>query len=388
MEMQKIYEFMDAQYESMVHLWKEIVLIESASANIEGVNQLASHMDTYLVAMGLTTKKYSFPTAGSGVAAWTKAGELPPIVLMAHMDTVHPKGSFGENLWVQKLGIVYGAGAYDCKGGIAVALLVTKALQFAGYNKRQIKILLTGDEEVAHGLSKGEGLILYKENVPGAAAAFNCESALANGDVVLARKGANVFTIKVHGIAAHAGKCPLKGANAIREAGKIVDQLEELTDFPDGVYCNCGKISGGSAVNSVPDYCEIKASLRFSSNEMHDDAMAKIREICAHPSDERITVEVEENAIFPAMEYVDKTEALFTQYKDACMELGYKAPEGVYSSGASDAAHTTMLGVPTICGCGVRGGENHTLQEWAYEISLVEAAKKIVTTILNLPDNF
>lgn len=388
MDMQKVYEFMDSQFESMVHLWKEIVLIESGSSNIEGVNTLASHMDTYLVAMGMVTKKYSFPTAGASVAAWTPKGSLPPVLLMAHMDTVHPKGAFGDDLWVNKLGVVYGAGVYDCKGGIAVALLVAKALQYAGYKKRQIKILLVGDEEVAHQLSKGESLALYSENVPGAAAAFNCESSPANGDVVLQRKGANIFKVKVHGIPAHTGRAPQKGANAIREAGKLVDALESLTDYPDGVYCNCGTISGGSAVNTVPDYCEITCSLRYNSLAMYEEAMAKIKEICAHPSDSRITVEVEEVAKFPAMEKVAKTDELFMLYKDACLELGYKAPEGVYSGGASDAAYTTLEGVPTICGCGVRGAENHTTKEWAYEASVVENAKKIVTTIINLPDNF
>ncbi len=388
MDMQKIYEFMDSQFESMVHLWKEIVLIESGSNNVEGVNTLASHMDTYLVAMGMVTKKYSFPTAGASVAAWTPKGSLPPIVLMAHMDTVHPKGAFGDTPWVNKLGVVYGAGVYDCKGGIAVALLVIKALQYAGYNKRQIKILLSGDEEVAHQLSEGESLALYEENVPGAAVAFNCESAPANGDVILQRKGANIFKVKVHGVPAHAGRSPLKGANAIREAGKLVDALESVTDYPDGVYCNCGTISGGSAVNTVPDYCEITCSLRFSSFAMYEEAMAKVKEICSHPSDERITVEVEEVGKLPAMEKVSKTDALFMVYKDACLQLGYRAPEGLYSSGSSDAAYTTMNDVPTICGCGARGAENHTLKEWAYEASIVENAKKIVTTILNLPDSF
>lgn len=388
MDMQKIYDFIDSQYPSMLHLWKEIVLIESGSANLEGVNTLAAHMDTYLVAMGLETKKYAYPTAGAGVAAWTPEGSLPPVLLMAHMDTVHAKGSFGDKLWVEEEGIIHGAGVYDCKGGIAVALLVTKALQFAGYKKRQIKLLFTGDEEVAHQLSNEASLALYHENAPGAAAAFNCESAPAKGDVVLQRKGANIFKIKVHGISAHTGRAPLKGANAIREAAKLVEKLESLTDYPDGVYCNCGKISGGSAVNSVPDYCEISASLRYSSLGMYEEAMAKIREICAHPSDSRITVELVEQAKFPAMEKVAKSDALYEVYRNACVELGFAAPAALYEGGASDAAHTTLAGVPTICGCGVRGGDNHSPLEWAVPESLKESAKKIVTAILRLPDDF
>ena len=385
MEMRQVYEFMDSQYESMVHLWKEIVLIESDSNNIEGVNMLASHMDTYLVAMGLVTKKYTFPNAGASVAAWTPKTELAPIVLMAHMDTVYPKGSFGEKLWNQQLGVVYGGGVYDCKGGVAIALLVAKALQYAGYKKRQIKVLLTGDEEMAHELSGGKSLAVFKDNVPGAAVAFSCEAAPANGDVVLQRKGANIITIKVKGITAHTGKDPMKGASAIREAARVVESLEALNDYPDGVICNVGRINGGSAVNTVPDYCEITASLRYSSMTMYNEAMQKIREICNHPRDARISLTLEEGAKVPAMEKVAKTEALFELYQDACHKLGYKAPAGIYAGEASDAAYTTLEGIPTICGCGVRGGENHTLKEWAYEASVVENAKKIVATIMNLP---
>lgn len=388
MDMRQIYEFMDSQYESMVHLWKEIVLIESDSNNVEGVNMLASHMDTYLVAMGMVTKKYTFPTAGASVVAWTPKTELAPIVLMAHIDTVYPKGTFGDKLWEQKLGVVCGAGVYDCKGGVAIALLVAKTLQFAGYKKRQIKVILTGDEEMAHELSNGESLKAFKENVPGAAVAFSCEAAPANGDVVLQRKGANIVTIKVKGITAHTGKDPFKGASAIREAAKVVEALESLTEYPNGAICNVGKISGGSAVNTVPDYCEITASLRCSSMAMYNDAMNKVREICNHPSDKRITLELDETAKVPAMEKIAKTDELFAIYKEACQKLGYKAPEGIYAGEASDAAYTTLEGIPTICGCGVRGGDNHTLNEWAYEASVVENAKKIVTTIMNLPDDF
>ena len=388
MSLQEIYDFMDGQYENMVHLWKEIVLIESDSNNVEGVNMLASHMDTYLLAMGMETQKYTFPHAGASVAAWTKERELKPIVLMAHMDTAYPKGVFGANLWQRKLGVVYGGGVCEAKGGIVVAFIVAKALLQAGYKKRQIKILLSGDEEVAQSLSDGGSMKLYTDHIPGAAVAFSCDPAAPNGDVVLQRKGANFFKIKVHGASAHTAKDPLKGINAIREACKILERVESLSDYPEGAYCNCGKIKGGTAVNSVPDYCEITGLVRYPDEKVHTEIMDKIRAICAHPEDERVTVEVEENSYYPAMVCTEKTEELFGYYKKACQSLGYKAPQGLYSNEASAAAYATKEGVPAICGCGVRGAEVHTLKEWAYEASMIENAKKIVATILSLPDDF
>lgn len=106
------------------------------------------------------------------------------------MDTVHKPGSFGDDLFRRDGEYVYGPGAYDCKGGIAIAVLVMKALMAFGYDKRQLKLILSGDEEVAHSLSGGKGIDVYTEEIAGCAAAFNCESGLLNGDVVTRRKAA------------------------------------------------------------------------------------------------------------------------------------------------------------------------------------------------------
>ena len=381
-------EFIDDQYESAIELWRHIVEIESGSANVEGVANLAAHLDTYFNAMGLKTKKYTFPSAGPSLMAETKERELKPVILMAHMDTVHKNGAFGGNNFVEKDGKLFGPGVYDCKGGIVTAVLVIKALLALGYKKRQIKLLLTGDEEVAHSLSQSESLVLYRENVPGAACAFNCESGLANGDVVLQRKGGAMLQIKVHGIASHAGLRPKEGANAILAAAEMITKIEALTDYPDGVYYNCGKITGGGAVNIIPDYAEIGLALRFNTNAEFADAVAKLEKICAEQNDKRITAGLTHQAVFKAMERTEKTDAFFAIFQEECAKLGFDKPQGLYVGGCSDAAYTTMEGVPTICGCGVRGGDNHTLKEWCIESSVLESAKKIVATILALPDNF
>ena len=41
-----------------------------------------------------------------------------------------------------------------------------------------------------------------------------------------------------------------------------------------------------------------------------------------------------------------------------------------------------------ICGKGIIGDYNHTLEEYAYESSILEQAAKIALTIINLPDDF
>lgn len=386
MDKQEIFQYIDDQYENMVSVLEELVRIESPSGDVDGVKEMAAHLDTYVRAMDMSTKKYEFENAGPCLYAETKETELPAILFMGHMDTVHKVGSW-ENLFSIKDGIVRGPGAYDMKGGIVIALLAIKALQHAGYTKRQFKLCLAGDEEVAHALSKSQAIQAYKDASKHTAVAFNCESGLVNGDVVTRRKGGGVTRLKVWGKASHAGNAPLAGASAIMAAAKKMQQIEGLNNY-EGAYFNCGKIAGGQGSNIIPDYCDVTVGIRFATNKDYKEAVEAVNAIANDNDDERIKAEYSVEAIFTAMEELPKTQAFFDLYSQSAVELGCEAPKAVYSGGCSDAAYTTMEGVPTLCGVGILGEFNHTLQEYALIDSIKLQAKKIVSTILAMPDDF
>lgn len=380
-------DYIDSHERELIYLWENIVRLESQSADISGVDKLAAHLDTYCAALGLHTKKYVFEQAGPALAAWTGPGAFPPVALMGHMDTVHKRNSFGPDTFRRDGELVRGPGVYDCKGGIAVAFLVLRALLHAGYDKRQLKLLLSGDEETAHGLSGGESLRLYREKLPDCAAAFNCESGLLNGDVITRRKGGGVVSLRFHGVASHAGSAPERGASAIREAARKILDIEALTDF-GGTTFNCGVVSGGNGVNVIPDFCEVKVAFRFQTNRDRELAMEQLRAIAEQVYTPGVTTELIEQAGFQALEPTEKTQPLFELYRKASEELGFGSPNAVYSGGCSDGAYAALEGVPVLCGVGVRGANNHSPEEYAVLGSLKERAKIITKTILDLPDDF
>ena len=75
------------------------------------------------------------------------------------------------------------------KGGDVIALFVLRALNAVGYEDRQIKLVLTGDEEVAHAFSHGEAGKLVEQYASGCEAAFNLESGYTSGEVTTRRNG-------------------------------------------------------------------------------------------------------------------------------------------------------------------------------------------------------
>lgn len=384
---ERVMAYIDEHEREMIELWKNLVQLESPSSDTERVAQAAAHLDTYCGALGLCTKKYMFEHAGPSLAAWTKKGEFPGVALMGHMDTVHKQGAFGDKVFRIEGENVHGPGVYDCKGGIATAFFVIKALMYAGYDKRQLKILLSGDEETAHSLSNGASLAMYKEGIQGCAAAFNCESGLLSGDVITERKGGGSLIFRVYGTAAHAGAAPQDGASAIKEAARKILDIEALTDY-NGTTFNCGTIKGGSGVNVIPDYCEFQVGIRFRSNEEERNALKQLEDIAKRVYTEGVRTEMEAAAGFKAMEMTEKTEPLFEVYKNSCINLGYPVPHMVSSGGCSDGAYVAMEQVPVLCGVGVRGAHNHSKEEYAVIGSMKERARILAETILCLPDDF
>ena len=386
-QLENALHYLDQYHDEMLFLWETLVKMESPSADPAAIDLLASHLDTYCRALGMETEKLRPEGAGACLAAWTAPQALPPVLLLGHMDTVHPVGSFPGGPWRVEGDTVYGPGVHDCKGGLVIALYVIRALQHAGYDRRQLKLVTVSDEETGHSLSRMAAVDFLESHAKGCGAAFTFESGLPDGTLVTRRKGGGVIRLDVEGIASHCGTAPEKGASAIREAARKVVAIEDLTDF-DHVTFNCGKISGGTSVNTIPAACGVDICIRFHSNQERDAAMEKVRAICNKVETPNTRCTLGPLMGFPAMEELPRTATLAKIYQDASEALGLGRPGTAYSAGCSDSAYTASMGIPTLCAVGVLGEGQHSPHEHADLSSLLPQAKRLANAILSLPDDF
>lgn len=386
-QLENALHYLDQYHDEMLFLWETLVKMESPSADPAAIDLLASHLDTYCRALGMETEKLRPEGAGACLAAWTAPQALPPVLLLGHMDTVHPVGSFPDGPWRVEGDSVYGPGVHDCKGGLVIALYVIRALQHAGYDRRQLKLVTVSDEETGHSLSRMAAVDFLESHARGCGAAFTFESGLPDGTLVTRRKGGGVIRLDVEGIASHCGTAPEKGASAIREAARKIVAIEDLTDF-DHVTFNCGKISGGTSVNTIPAACGVDICIRFHSNQERDAAMEKVRAICAKVETPHTRCTLGPLMGFPAMEELPRTAELVKVYGDASEALGLGRPGTVGTAGCSDSAYTTSMGIPTLCAVGVLGEGQHSPHEHASISSLLSQAKRLTAAILALPDSF
>lgn len=186
---------------------------------------------------------------------------------LGHTDTVEfTAGWEYEKFSLTKIkNKIYGLGVCDMKSGIAAIISAISQIDFKNL-KKGIKLYFTYDEEI--GFSGIKDIMNYEKNFP----KMVIIGEPTNNEVIVGSKGLMEYKISFKGVKTHSST-PSKGKNAIMSAISFINELNEFyendikndtdTNFEmPYTTMNIGKISGGSAINSVPDSCEILVDFR------------------------------------------------------------------------------------------------------------------------------
>jgi len=185
-------------------------------------------------------------------------GDGTPIFLCAHLDTVPPQGPLepvvGEDGFVRNAGGTI-LGADDKSAVVAMVEAVRRILE-EGRPHCGVELLLTPKEEV--GLL---GAGAFDHTRLEAHLGFVYDQAAPIGDVIMGAPYQRSMLVRFHGRPAHSGMVPEEGRSAIAAASRAVADLR-LGRIDAETTANVGLISGGSARNIVPEWCELQAEAR------------------------------------------------------------------------------------------------------------------------------
>lgn len=377
------FQFIDDHRQGMLALWQELVNTESGSANKPGIDAVAARIRQVLDQAGGVTKTVEMAKAGNMLVGEIGAGRgTAPVLFMGHMDTVFSTGTVAKRPFTITDGTAYGPGVLDMKGGIVAALFAMQALQAAGYDTRPLKMILAGDEEVAHVNSNAAEVFMVEAK--GAVAAFNCETGFMDDAIVVGRKGTAVFELEVSGVAVHAGNEPENGRSAILEIAHKVIDIQNLTNWETGTTFNVGVIQGGTVPNAVPGQAKIVVDIRYLEPELLPEIRRQLQEVAAKNYVKDTTTTLTEVPGIAPMKTTPAVEDLFAVVKKTYAEMGLGTPYPKLVGGGSDSAYSVMAGVPTVCAMGVKGGRNHSPQEFAIVETLFERAKLLAACTINL----
>lgn len=281
--------------------------------------------------------------------------EKPEIVLLGHLDTVWPKGSF-EPLWEVKADVARGPGIFDMKAGFIQALFALKGISGS------VALVATSDEESGSATSKE----LIQELSGGAKAVLVLEAAV-DGKVKIGRKGTAMYQIIVHGRASHAGLEPEKGVNATTEMAHLVLKLSALESTEQGTTVVPTVLRSGNTTNTVPDHAVLDVDVRsFSQADLVriDEAIRSLQ-----PTLKDARIEISGGLNRPPLE-PSSTEYLYERAEKVAQRLGMQL--GCASvGGASDGNFAAAAGARVLDGLGAVGAGAHALNEWV-SLSAIE----------------
>lgn len=288
-------------------------------------------------------------------------------LMLGHLDTVYPEGVAAERPLRAEGNKLLGPGVCDMKGGLLAAMYAVRGLQLAGFDDfAELAIFFGCDEEIG----SPTGQKFYLPFVKKADAVLVLECGRANGNIVSARKGSGVYTLRVKGHAAHAGVEPEKGANAILELAHQIIALHELNGIAPGVTVNAGIVGGGTRTNVVPDDAWVQVDVRAVNPEGARVANEAITRLVSQTHVARTQIEITGHFEYPPMPKTPATGIMAEWTIELARELGLEIQDQG-TGGASDANNVAQYGIPVLDGLGPTGGLDHSPDEYIDRESII-----------------
>lgn len=344
---------------------------ESPTFDAEAVNRMMDLVQHDLATLGARVERIPGRMGlGDSVRATLphpRAGE-GGILLLGHMDTVHPVGT-SQTLPFRRDGdICFGPGLMDMKGGNYVYLDALRKILEAGIETPlPVTVLFTPDEEIgtpsARALIEAEAKRHEYILIP--------EPACPDGSAVIGRYAIARFNLQARGTPSHASWSLSEGRSAIAEMARKVGEIEAFTT--EDCSFSVGVIHGGQWVNCVSSVCDAEVLSMAKTQDLLDAGVRRMLDLGTDAGEVRL--DVRRGVTRPLwQEGQPGTMAMLDVAQGIAAAIGFDLP-GCSAGGGSDGNFTGALGLPTLDSIGVRGKGLHTLDEHIEVSSLVERAR-------------
>lgn len=368
---------------AMTAFLKEMAAMESPSTDRDALVLLLQWLRQKLDGLGFYTLWVPGRNSGGYLYArpQRRTRGQPVQLLIGHCDTVWPLHTLLQMPLEEREDRLAGPGVYDMKAGITQLFHALKCLGELGAAPEVLPVvLINSDEETG----SRESTPAIRRLARIANRAFVLEPPLGpEGRLKTARKGLGRFTLTVHGRAAHAGLDPEKGANAIVEMARLVQEVYALNDFERGTTVNVGMIEGGISPNTVAPLSRVVLDVRVPTAREGIRVEQAIRALTVKRPAMRL--EIEGGFGRPPMEPTPRNQRLWTLAAKAGRDLGIELEQAA-AGGGSDA-NTTSQFTATLDGLGTPGDGAHARHEYIQADQLARRTALLTLLLLMEPLN-
>lgn len=375
-----VFQLIELNTDRYISFLAQICSFEARAYDKAEIDRTVDYIESFSHAEGFNVARTPFEACGDFLTIDLNPGAKKAGFLLAHLDTVHDKGVFGDPPVRIVDNRMIGPGTVDCKGGIAVALLMMHALQKSGY-PYHVRLILTSDEEISNVLGGEKEQQFIRDQVSGFPFALNCELT-ENNEVAVARKGILRYQIRIHGKGGHSGQRYFESKNAVLETAHKIIALESASK-KDSISYSCNVIHGGAAPNAIPDECLFIVDVRSATQACMQEAENYVQQITAKSFIGETSATATLLSKRPPMERREETMALFHRLNALSLQYGLGELTPTEPGGGSDSAYTQAAGVLSICGLGPSGKDYHTQREYVELDSIPRRAKLLAALLMD-----
>jgi glutamate carboxypeptidase len=360
--------------------------VNSGSGNEAGLNRLAEQIQREFQDLDPDDSTLRFLSEdaiprGPLIRLTKRPNAKKRVLFFGHLDTVYSLEHPLQRTQLLPDGRLNGPGVCDMKGGLAILLCGLTAFENSAHEKRfGWTILINSDEELGSPLSTP----FFEDAARGHEVAFGFEPALRDGSIASSRRGTGNFTLRFHGKAAHSGRNPYDGINALIPLAHFILECQKLNGRRDSIFINPAIVTGGTAPNVVPDFASCQVNVRTTSSNDETWILEELHRFVAEiPKDGGYHGEISGGFTAPPKMLNPQIENLIELVRKAGQKIGidiHARPTG----GTCDGNRLASFGLPNLDNLGARGDHIHSQAEFIYPESLVERARVLYELLLGL----
>jgi glutamate carboxypeptidase len=392
---QQVLSLSQKEAPALLETLRELVAFESGSRELEELDRIANLIAQKLRALGGTVELIEPAEAdmhrlsdtpekvGKMVRATFTGSGTKKILLMAHMDTVYPRGMLAQQPYRIDGDRAYGLGIADDRQGIAVILhsiAMLRAMNYRDYGT--LTVFINADEEIGSPGSRNHHTRLGTEH--DAVMSFEGGGNPQDDRLRLATSGHAIAQVTVRGRASHAGSAPERGVNALDELAFQILQMRDLSDPATGVKVNWTLARAGIVYNMIPPGAQASADVRVARISDYDGIEQKLRERIKKKLLPEASVELMFERRFPPLEPKPSSRAFSAHAQAVYRELGLTLNVLDDSAGGfTDAANASLkTNAPVVEGFGLRGFGSHTVSAEYVLINSIQPRLYLATRMI------
>lgn len=352
--------------EELIKLTKKLITFRTVTGNYRETKRAFNYIKKYL--RSLHIKEYESNGYKSLAISNTSITKKKfDFIFHGHID-VAPVKDNKEFVPYVKNNRIYGRGSLDMKGGVACLLYLMKQIELKSLRSKKILLLLTSDEE--RGGSNGTEYLLKK--IGFRSHFFLTAEGEKNYSIKVKQKGVLMIKLKSYGKGEHSAYTWV-GKNAITQLFETYKKIELLfpPNFSDKKHwyttINLGKVTGGLAPNSIPDFAEAEIDIRFCEPwQSPEEILSAIHKVIG--KNRKIVVE----PLYKTAMMNTNIKNPFIKALNSIAKKKFNLSDDLYSlnHGTNDARFASECGIPAVA-FGPVGSNYHTSGEYVLVDSLV-----------------